>query len=61
MRLKQRLDALESRTGTKADEITIVRRLIVHRDAEGALQVTGWRERDLRTGEVRSGDGPYDA
>jgi hypothetical protein len=60
MRLKQRLAALESRTGTKADDITIVRYVLVKRDDDGALQVTGWRERDLRTGEARSGVGPYD-
>ena len=61
MRLKQRLDALESRTGTKTNEITTVRCLIVRRDDDGALQITRWRERDLRTGDSRSGEGPYDA
>lgn len=53
MSLYDRVPGLESRTSIKADEIMIIRRLIVHRDADGALQISGTIERDLRTDENR--------
>ena len=61
MRLSYRVAALESRTVTNVNNPTTVRYLIIKREDDGALKVTGWRERDLQTGKVRNGDGPYDA